>query len=146
MENPFQQSFELRWADLDPNFHVRHSVYYDWCATTRISLLMQMGMSPQLMMQQHFGPIIFREECEFKKELHFGDSIAVQLFLHKARRDYSRWTMVHHVIKNGDTLSAIVTVDGAFIDTGIRKLTAPPEMLKPAFDGFPRDANFAWQD
>ena len=31
----------LRWSDLDPNGHVRHSVYYDWAATVRLAYLEQ---------------------------------------------------------------------------------------------------------
>jgi len=30
----------------------------------------------------------------------------------------SRWTMIHEIWKNNDTLGAIVTIDGAWIDTG----------------------------
>ena len=35
----FKNSIQLRWSDLDPNFHVRHSVYYDWGAFCRIEFL-----------------------------------------------------------------------------------------------------------
>ncbi|MBS1565552.1 MAG: thioesterase, partial [Bacteroidetes bacterium] len=27
--NEFNRYPELRWADMDPNLHLRHSVYYD---------------------------------------------------------------------------------------------------------------------
>ena len=32
---PFKQNLQVRWADLDPNGHVRHSVYYDYGAQIR---------------------------------------------------------------------------------------------------------------
>lgn len=35
----FIQEIQLRWSDLDPNFHLRHSVYYDWGAFCRIEFL-----------------------------------------------------------------------------------------------------------
>ena len=35
----YSKKVEIRWSDLDPNFHLRHSVYYDWGAYTRISFL-----------------------------------------------------------------------------------------------------------
>lgn len=27
---PYSKKFEIRWADLDPNYHVLHSKYYDF--------------------------------------------------------------------------------------------------------------------
>jgi len=60
--NEFNIPVELRWADLDPNFHVRHSVYYDYGAFCRIQFLAAHGITAQFMQIQQFGPIIFREE------------------------------------------------------------------------------------
>jgi acyl-CoA thioester hydrolase len=56
----------------------------------------------------------------------------------------SRWTMVHQVWKNTDTLSAIITIDGAWINTEIRKLAVPPESFKKIFEQIPRADNFEW--
>jgi acyl-CoA thioesterase FadM len=35
----FLLPIQLRWADIDANFHVRHSVYYDWGAMCRMEFL-----------------------------------------------------------------------------------------------------------
>ena len=59
---PFVKTLSVRWADLDPNFHVRHSVYYDFGAQQRVEILEQSGLSLRIMQEQGFGPIIFREE------------------------------------------------------------------------------------
>ncbi len=145
MEHYIKQ-VEVRWSDLDPNFHLRHSVYYDWGAYTRMCFLTDVGLTPQVMMQHHFGPIIFREECVFKKEILFGDVITLNLQLVKSKKDASRWTMQHEVFKNGDTLSAIITVDGAWIDTKIRKLAIPPEMFNQQFNLIPKAVHFTSMD
>jgi acyl-CoA thioester hydrolase len=47
-------------------------------------------------------------------------------------------------MKNGDTLSAIITIDGAWIDTEKRKLAIPPESFKQIFEQVPRAENFEW--
>ena len=104
---------QIRWSDLDPNFHLRHSVYYDWGALCRIDYLNSKGLTQAVMQQLHFGPIIFREEAVFRKEIKYGDQITLNLKLMKSRRDYSRWTIVHEIKKNGDTLCAVLTIDGA---------------------------------
>ena len=113
---------QIRWSDLDPNFHLRHSVYYDWGALSRIEFLYANGLTAELMNKLHFGPILFREECVFKKEIRLGDRIRIGLKLLKGKRDYSRWTIRHDIIKGDDIVSAILTVDGAWLDTDKRKL------------------------
>ena len=35
----FSLDIQLRWSDLDPNDHIRHSVYYDWGAMCRMEYL-----------------------------------------------------------------------------------------------------------
>lgn len=142
----FSKHVEVRWSDMDPNFHLRHSVYYDWGAYIRLCFLNENGLSLGVLQQLHFGPILFREECVFKREIAFADSIEVNLKLRKCRRDYSRWTMIHEVYKNTDTLSAIITVDGAWIDTHIRKLAIPPPVTQQAFEAIPKTEDFEWTD
>jgi len=141
----YSKQVEVRWSDLDPNFHLRHSVYYDWGAFVRLSFLNEHGLPPAVLMQHHLGPILFREECIFKREIKFGDSVAVNFELLKCRKDMSRWTMRHEIIKNADTLSATLTVDGAWMDTQHRRLAIPPEIIQNAFEIIPKAKEFDWE-
>lgn len=138
----YSKKLEIRWADLDPNFHVLHSKYYDFGAYCRMSFLTGHGITPALMIEKNIGPIIFREECLFKREIKFGDELTVFLKLSKCNPDASRWSMVHELWTNGDTLAAVITIDGAWMDTKIRKLTIPPEICKVGFDLIPKTDNF----
>ena len=138
----FEKKVEIRWSDLDPNYHLRHSVYYDYGAYSRVSFLNENGITPGVMLQYNIGPIIFREECLFKREIKFGDGLMINVKLEKATENVSRWTIVHELWKNGDTLAAIITVDGAWLDTKIRKLAKPPENFKTAFEQMPRTDKF----
>lgn len=140
----YKKQVEIRWSDMDPNFHLRHSVYYDWGAFVRMSFLCEHGITPSVLSQCHFGPILFREECVFKREIHFGDKVEVNLLLRKCRRDRSRWTMIHEIWKNGDTLSAIITADGAWMDTHIRKLAVPPQLIMDGFEKISKSPDFEW--
>lgn len=144
--NTYSKEVEIRWSDMDPNFHLRHSVYYDWGAMMRLSFLYDHGITPAVMQQLHFGPILFREECVFKREIVFGDKVMLNVFVSKSRRDMSRWSMTHEVWKNNDVLSAVITVDGAWLDTRIRKLATPRELIKSVFEALPRSENFEWID
>ncbi|MEO7767568.1 MAG: acyl-CoA thioesterase [Ferruginibacter sp.] len=140
----YQKRLEIRWSDLDPNYHLRHSIYYDYGAYSRISFLNESGITSEMMLQYNIGPILFREECVFKREIKFGDEIMVRLQLEKSTPDISRWTMKHEIWKNTDILAAIITVDGAWIDTNLRKLTKPPEIFKPAFEQIPKSEGFSF--
>lgn len=140
----FITQIQVRWSDLDPNVHLRHSVYYDWGALSRIEFLYSLGLTAAVMNESHFGPILFREECVFKREIQLGDKVEINLVLVKAKQDYSRWSIRHEVIKNGDTVSAILTVDGAWLDTEKRKLTNPPALVTDVFSKMPRAADFEW--
>ena len=142
----FSKEIQVRWSDLDPNAHLRHSVYYDWGALCRIDFLFSKGLTPGLMQELHFGPILFREECVFKKEIRLGDKVTIGLKVTKARKDYSRWSIQHDIIKNGDVVSAILTVDGAWLNTKERKLALPPQKVIDVFSLMPLDSHFQWLD
>ena len=138
----YSKKLEIRWADLDPNFHVLHSKYYDYGAYCRMSFLTEHGITPSIMIEKSIGPIIFREECLFKREIKFGDELLVNLKLSKCNDDASRWSMMHELWTNVDTLAAVINIDGAWIDTKIRKLAKPPELFKTGLLQIPKAADF----
>lgn len=142
----YSKTVEIRWADLDPNFHVRHSVYYDFGAYVRMSFLTEHGLGTDVLARLHLGPILFKEECLFKKEIAFGDAISINLVLLKSSPTYSRWTMQHEIVKNAETVAAIMTVEGAWMDTVRRRLTVPTEHVKATFEQLPKAANFEWNE
>lgn len=142
----FEMPLQIRWSDLDPNFHLRHSVYYDWAAMCRMEFLIKNGLTPALMQQLQFGPIIFREEGIFRKEIKYGDEIKINLLLVKGRRDYSRWTIAHEIKKADGTLCAMVTIDGAWLNVAERKLFIPPAEVTRVFEQMPPGENFEWQE
>lgn len=144
MDSPYSKQVDIRWSDLDPNFHVRHSVYYDFGAYVRMCFLAENGLGASVLAQHHLGPILFREECRFKREVHFGDHVTIDLRLKQCTPNYSRWTFEHHIISNHETLAAIITVDGAWLDTQRRKLTVPADIVAGTFDALPRAEDFAW--
>jgi acyl-CoA thioester hydrolase len=123
--NEYIKSVELRWGDLDSNQHVTHSKYYELGAHTRMSYFMEHGFTLDKMTALNIGPILFREECIFYRELNVGEVVQVTMKLTKARKDGSRWSVLHEIIKADGTLAAIMYADLAWLDTSVRKLTAP---------------------
>ena len=140
----FNRSIQLRWSDLDPNFHIRHSVYYDWGAFCRIEFLNEFGLTSQVMKELDFGPILFREECIFRKEIRSGDLVMISLEITKSKSDFSRWSIRHNISKDTGILCAILTVDGAWMDVTKRKLASPPEKVHDVFELMPKAQEFEW--
>lgn len=140
----FSRTIQIRWADLDPNFHIRHSVFYDWAAFCRVEFLNEYGLTTQVMQELKFGPILFREECIFRKEIRLGDEIKIDLQLLRSKKDFSRWSFQHQIIKAEATVCAVLTVDGAWMDVVKRKLASPPEKVYDVFDKMPKAKNFEW--
>jgi acyl-CoA thioester hydrolase len=145
MEN-FTIPVQVRWSDLDPNFHLRHSVYYDWGAMCRVNFLNKMGLSWKRMMELHIGPIIFREECIFRKEIRLDDVVTIDLKLIKAKKDFSRFTVQHEIKKEPGITSAILTVDIAWINGLTRKLAVLPEEEIKKLTSGPVTENFQWSE
>jgi acyl-CoA thioester hydrolase len=96
------------------------------------------------MQQLNFGPILFREETVFRREIKMGEKISIDLEMIKSRKDFSRWSIRHQIIKNETTLAAVITVDGAWMNTIERKLATPPPQISNLFDKMPRSENFEW--
>lgn len=140
--NEFSLPLQLRWSDIDANRHLRHSVYYDYGALCRMALFTQIGLSIEMLQQHHIGPILFREEAVFRREILFDDNLTISAEVIKATSDYSRWSFRHSFMKSGDTLAATLTVDGAWIDTRKRKLAVPPLFLFDAFSRIPKSKDF----
>lgn len=129
----FEIPIAIRWADLDPNFHVMHSKYYEYGAACRMEFLMEKGVTIEWMQKNSLGPILLREECLFKKELNLKDTILIDLKVISVSANFSRWTFQHHIYKADRQLAAIINIDGAWMDTKLRKIAEPPEEAKEVF-------------
>ncbi len=137
---------QIRWSDMDPNRHLRHSAYYDYGATARIALFSETGLTNARLEELHLGPILFREEAVFRKEIKFEDKIVIDLQLTKALPDFSRWSIRHRLYKEDQTLAATLDLDGAWIDLVKRKLATPNELVQKVFADYPKAESFVWSD
>jgi len=137
----YSKTMQIRWSDIDQNRHLRHSVYYDFGALVRIAFLSEMGLTTKKLEELAIGPILFREEAIFRKEIKLEDTVTVNVELTKMNHDFSRWSLRHNFHKEDGMLAAVVTMDGAWIDLKTRKLTTPGAFVQSVFDSFPKSDN-----
>ena len=125
-------TYTTRWADMDPNGHLRHSAYADFAADQRVRFLALAGFDLAAFVRLHLGPILFREDSRYLKEIRLGETIRVAGRLLAMADDGSRWTIEHTLYKQDGRPAATVTVEGAWLDLEKRKLTVPPAELVAA--------------
>lgn len=140
----FSIELQVRWSDIDANRHLRHSVYYDFGALCRMELLTQIGLSTKKLEELSIGPILFREEAVFRREIVFEDKIRITSAILKASEDYSRWSIGHEILKGDDSLAATLQVDGAWIDLVKRKLAIPDAFVQNIFSQIPKSPDFVF--
>lgn len=141
MKNVFYEG-RVMWSMVDANNHLRHSAYADFAAQARLQILEQCGFNADTMEKLHIGPILFREELVYMREIRPNDTVKVTCAMTKCRKDASRWSFVQELYRGDAVLAAVINVDGAWIDVNARKLTGLPEEWAARFLDIPKSENF----
>lgn len=137
---------KVLWSQIDPNLHLRHSAYADIAASARLELLNVGGFSLEMLAHEKFGPILFKEELVYCKEILGVQELTVKTYLKKVERAFSKWSMVSEIYRQDGELSCVVTVEGAWIDLKIRKVASLPEKFRVAFMEVPKTNDFELND
>jgi acyl-CoA thioester hydrolase len=140
----FKREFQSIWADLDPNGHMRHTAYNDYAAQLRLNFFDDHGFSFARLIEMGIGPILFREETRFLREVRMNERITIDMAMSKAREDGYKWTFRQTVYKSDGTISAVIEVDGAWMDLKKRKIIVPPAEIQKMMSDVPKTDDFEW--
>jgi acyl-CoA thioester hydrolase len=138
----FSVGFTSRWADFDPNNHMRHSAYTDYAAEARVRMFNEYGLNLIEFNRLNIGPILFREETIFRREIRLSEDISVEVFLKGISENGERFKFSHKIFKTEGTLAAEVEIYGAWLDLKTRKLTKPPKIVLEALKDIERTEDF----
>mgnify|MGYP000975188008 FL=1 len=138
----FEVQFKTKWSDFDPNRHMRHTAYNDYAAEVRVRYFQENGLSINEFAKLNIGPILFKEETSFYKEIHIGENITVKMELEGVSKGIERWRFKHQIFNENGLLSAEIKVYGDWIDLIKRKLTSPPKQFVEIFENLPKTNNF----
>jgi len=138
----FEVNFKTKWSDFDPNRHMRHTAYNDYAAEVRVRFFQEHGLSINEFAKLNIGPILFKEETSFYKEIHIGENINVHMELEGVSKGIERWRFIHQIFNAEGKLAAEIKVYGAWIDLIKRKLTVPPADFVKIFEDLPKTENF----
>ena len=138
----FKVGFTSRWADFDPNNHMRHSAYNDYAAEARVRMFNAYGLSLIEFNKLNIGPVLFREETNFRKEIRLSEDITVEVFLKGMSENGERFRFYHKIYKEDGRLAAEIEIYGAWLDLKERKLTQPPEIVLQTLRDIERTEDF----
>jgi acyl-CoA thioester hydrolase len=65
----YSQQFVVRWSDLDANAHMKNTAYIEYAMQVRIAHFAEHGFSAEEFSRRRFGPIVFREEVTYFKDV-----------------------------------------------------------------------------
>jgi len=133
---------QVMWSQIDANQHMRHSAYADFAAQARLVMLEEAGLSPSVLYKLNIGPLMFREELIFLREVAMNDLLKVTCEITKSRPDGSRWSIRHEIFRADGVKAAVVNVDGAWLDMTKRKLTPLPPGLSALFMHAPKSEDY----
>ena len=102
----FEINFKTKWSDFDPNRHMRHTAYNDYAAEVRVRFFQEHGLSINEFAKLNIGPILFKEETTFLKEIHIGENITVKMELEGVSKGIERWRFNHQIFNENGKLAA----------------------------------------
>ena len=133
---------QVLWAQVDANRHLRHSAYADFGAQARSNLLNKIGLSLERFAKDKIGPILFREELLYFKEIHLNENIKVSVELSKFNKSNARFSFKHLVYKENGVVAAQINVDGAWLNLSTRKLTNLPTEWLEILEKIPKSEDY----
>lgn len=143
MEHVFYRG-QVIWAQIDANRHLRHSAYADICAQARANMLTGIDLSLHTIAKSGIGPVLFREELIYYREILADQYIYVTVEMTRYNKKNSRFSFRHTIFKDDETRCAVVNVDGAWIDIEQRKLTRLPVAWDEKIAKLPKSEDFTF--
>jgi acyl-CoA thioester hydrolase len=139
-----QERFVVRWSDLDANRHVRNTIFSELATHSRFRMLESHGFSQEHFERLRFGPVMFREDIRYRREIHFGEEVLVNVLIDGLSPDGSHWKVRQEVLRAENMKqAAVITIDGAWLHLDGRKLVAPPQELLEILGRLRRTSGFA---
>ncbi|MBP0599694.1 acyl-CoA thioesterase [Herbaspirillum sp. LeCh32-8] len=122
----------IRWGDMDALGHVNNTVYFRFMEQCRIEWL-DAAFGPTVAAVE--GPVIVNAHCNFRRQMKYPASIAVQMFAGQMGRTSVETT---YVIRDADDEQIIYADGGAkivWVDFKKEKSTALPDSLRQFLTG-----------
>ena len=138
----FERTLHVGWGDLDFNGHMRNTAYLDKAGDVRMLYFAEQGFSLRDFEKLRFGPVVFKDELEYFRELRMLEPIRITLSLAGLSADRRKFRLRNQFYRPDGELAGRLLSSGGWLDLASRKLAVPPEGLANALGSLVRDEDF----
>ena len=85
MANAFEVAIHARWPDMDQNGHMRTVAYLEVAEDSRMQYFASRGYSMGSFVKHRIGPVVSRDELQYRAELRLMDPAVIRLELAGSR-------------------------------------------------------------
>lgn len=142
MNEIFQKTLHVRWADMDTNAHMRNTAYLEMASDVRMMYFASRGLTMDEFERLRTGPVVMRDTIEYFHELRLLEPVTVTLALEGLSRDGSRFSIRNEFFGRDGRLAARVTSVGGWLDLEKRRLVPPPQKLAVPMQEMARTESF----
>lgn len=138
----YSMTYEVRWADIDANRHVRYSAYIDAATELRYRFFNQYNMPPESFEKLGIGPVYTSISATFFREVRMGETLTITYQLAGLSPQGIRWKIKHDFLKSNGKKAVILFLKGAFLDLTSRQPTVLTPEIMAVFTQAPRSPEF----
>lgn len=143
MIEPFTRRFLVRWGDVDFNGHMRNTAYLDVSSDVRMLCFAEGGFPMREFERLRVGPVVFKDEVEYLRELRLLEPFKVTLALAGLSQDGARFRLRNAFADESGRPVARVTSTGGWLNLDARRLLPPPEPVARVLAGLTRTEDYA---
>jgi acyl-CoA thioester hydrolase len=132
----YLKSFDVRWSDLDANWHLANAAYVNFMSSTRMAFLFENGFGQNVMVRHGIGPVIFYEHVYYLREVLPGTPVRVSLEVKGLSEDGMFFEFHHNFYDENGRHLAHCQMMGGWMDLKKRKLCPLDPELLPRLEQF----------
>jgi acyl-CoA thioester hydrolase len=138
----YLMTYQVRWADIDANRHVRYSAYIDAAAELRYRFFTEHNLPPEAFDQLGVGPVYTSLTATFFREVRLGETLTITYLLTGLSSQGIRWKVQHDFLKANGKKAVTVSLEGTILDLTTRQPTLPTPEIMAVFQQVPRSNDF----
>ncbi len=142
MSGIFEKTFHVGWANVDFNGHLGNTSFMDLAVDVRMFFFTENGFSAKEFQRQRFGPVIFKDEIEYYREMYLLDKIRITFQAAGLSDDVSRFKIRNEFFREDGQIAARLNTTGGWLDLDKRKLRLPPQDLAEAMKSLVKTEDF----
>jgi acyl-CoA thioester hydrolase len=133
---------KIMWCQLDFNMHLRHSAYSDIGTEAILDMLSFIGLTYDYFDKMKIGPVIFKEELNYLKEIKAGEIINVVSTLSKIAFEGAIFSVCQEFILKDGSKAAVIHLEGGLFNTESRTLAIVPQEMLELIRLLPKSESF----